>query len=273
LANIVNGDFNLGKTATYSGQGAAPDLPGNIIWNGLALTGATTPGTAEATSTFTGLAFSDGTPSGLSVTIKRTNQSGVAKGKHAAIDLLRDSAHVNSGDSAIELSATFTIDGLTAGTTYNLYLYGVGTDLTQKTAFTIGGTKLQTTGASAATSDLTAGEDYVRFTGIVPNASNQIIVTYANVIDGANPSKVGLFNGFQIVEVLSQPLPKLELRPLNSSELQLAWPSDATGFELETSIDLSLWSPVLDTPAIIAGEFTLPVTIIEPRRFYRLRRP
>jgi hypothetical protein len=276
-AGVVNIDFNLGATPTYSGLGAAPDSAGNIKWNGLAVTGGSGPGTATASSTFTGLVFSDNTPSGLSVTVKRTNQSDLPGGEGAsgnpAANLLRDLVFVNSGNSGTQLSGSITFDGLTAGTTYDFYLYGAGSQSEQKTAFTIGGTTLQTTGASVATSDLTEGEDYVRFTGILPNASNQIVVTYANVITGSNPSQTGPVNGCQIVAVVPEPLPILQVLPVNSSEFQLIWPTDATDFHLETSTDLSLWDPVLDTPDIIEGEFVLTAAIIDPQRFFRLGKP
>ena len=270
-AGIVNIDFNLGATPTHAALGAAPDSPGNVKWNGLALTGGSAPGTANATSTFTGLVFSDNTPSGMSVTIQRTGQSDIPNADNNAADLLRDYAYVNSGSSSTRLSATFIIDGLTAGMVYDLYLYGSGGQSGQKTAFTIGETTLQTTGPSAATTELTAGEDYVRFEGIAPNVSNQIIVTYANVNDGIGPNQTGPFNGCQIVAV--PPSPLLSIRLPNASQYRLAWPVSAADYQLETSTDFTLWENVMDEPTVIDSEFVLTADIAGPRRFFRLHRP
>ncbi len=270
-AGVVNIDFNLGATPTHAALGAAPDSPGNLKWNGLALTGGSAPGTANATSTFTGLVFSDDTPSGMSVTLQRTGQSDIPSAGNSAADLLRDYAYVKSGSSGARLSATFIIDGLTAGVTYDLYLYGSGGQSGQKTAFTIGGATLQTTGPSAATTELTAGEDYVRFTGIVPNTSNQIIVTYANVNTGSDPNPTGPFNGCQIVVV--PPTPQLRISLPSPSQYRLAWPASAPDYQLETSADLSRWESVLATPTVIGSEFVLTAEIAGPRRFFRLHRP
>lgn len=272
-AGVVNVDFNLGGTPTYSGLGAAPDSAGNVTWNGLAVTGGSAPGTATASSTFAGLVFSDNSPSGLGLTVRRTNQSDLPAVGNSAADLLRDYVFVDSGNTNTQLSGTITIDGLTAGVTYDLYLYGAGSEIEDKTAFTINATTLETTGPLAVTTNLTVGEDYVWFAGILPDTNNQIIVTYANIIDGANPGKTGPVNGLQIVANETEPLPLLQVRSVNSSELQLAWSTNAADFLLVTSTNLSLWGTVPNAPVIILDEFIVTVPVIDPKRFFRLRKP
>lgn len=272
-AQVVNVDFNLGGTPTFSGLGAAPDAAGNVKWNGLPVTGGSAPGTANATSTFTGLVHSDNTPSGLSLTVRRTNQSDLPAVGNSAADLLRDYVYVNSGNPATQLSGTITFDGLDPGVAYDLYLYGSGTQPEHKTAFTIGPTTLKTTGPSAATTDLTAGEDYVLFTGILPDVNNEIVVTYANIIDGANPGSSAPVNGCQIVATVPTLPPSLEIRKASPAEYHLAWPAEAVGYQLETSTDLFLWDVVSGEPDVVADEFIVTVPIIDSKRFFRLNLP
>lgn len=267
-AGVVNIDFNLGGTPTYSGLGAAADSTNSVRWNDLAVTGGSAPGSATASSTFAGLVFSDDRPSGLSVTVRRTKQSDLPAVGHSAADLLRDCVLVDSGNAGTRLSGTITLGGLTGGMAYDVCLYGAGSGMDEKTAFTIGPTTLQTTGSLATTTDLTAGEDYVRFDGILPDTNNQIVVTYANVIDGADPGSVGPVNGCQIVA-----LPLLRIRPVGSSQLQLAWPAEAVDFHLETSTDLLFWDTVPDSPEIVGDEFVVALPITDPKRFFRLRQP
>lgn len=279
MAAVVNVDFNLGATPTYTGLGAAPDALGNTHWNGLALTGGSAPGSATAMSTFTGLLSSDHSPSGLSLTVQRTNQAdipGAAQASgHVAADLLRDYVFVNSGNPTIQLQGTITISGLTAGAKHDLYLYGAGGGIDQNTVFTIGARTLQTTGPSAATSVLTEGEDYVRFSGILPDQNNQILFTYANVIDDAAPSQAAAVNGLQIVIDTTESEPLLGIRNLRAGEIQLSWATNTSGYELQTLADLrtSAWNVVTNTPDIQGSDVTVTLSASNFQRYFRLYKP
>jgi hypothetical protein len=54
----------------------------------------------------------------------------------------------------------------------------------------------------------------------------------------------------------------------------LAWPTNATGFVLESTGDLTGggWNPVTNTPAVNGGQFTVTVDLNSPQRFYRLKK-
>ena len=278
-AGVVNIDLNLGGTPTYSGLGAAPDAPGNTTWNGLAVTGGSAPGTATASSTYSGLVFSDNSPSGLGVTIRRTNQSdtpgGTQSSGNAAADLLRDYVVVNSGDPGTKLSGTITISGLAAGTTYDLYLYGAGSQTEQNTAFTIDGTTLQTAGPLGATSVLTESEDFILFTGVLPDASNQIAVTYANIIDDATPSQRAAVNGLQIVANQPEARPRLAIDLVGSSGVQLSWTTNDPDYRLEYAAVLPapFWNSVTNAPFIVETNFAVTLPATELQRFFLLRKP
>jgi len=113
-------------------------------------------------------------------------------------------------------SATFTIGGLTAGNSYNLYLYGASGNVNQGTVFTIGLNSLTTTGNTgggyAANTPPTGGwvspGDYVEFTGVVANISGDISGSW--ITSGATSLQDGPFDGLQIQsESLSVPEPSV----------------------------------------------------------------
>ena len=68
--------------------------------------------------------------------------------------------------------------------------------------------------------------------------------------------------------------PRLTIRLLSASQLEITWPSTSAMFSLEESDDLSgtLWNPVPSPQVVTSGE--TKVTLVPPsgHRFYRLRR-
>ena len=64
---------------------------------------------------------------------------------------------------------------------------------------------------------------------------------------------------------------RLELQT-SQGQLWLLWPADPS-FILESSSDLSsgAWSPVSYIPTQVGDQYTLPISVSSPRRFYRLR--
>jgi hypothetical protein len=68
-------------------------------------------------------------------------------------------------------------------------------------------------------------------------------------------------------------LPSLKARP-NGNELILSWPTNAPGFTLQSTLDLTppvTWLHSKSVPAVIGAHFTL-TNAITGARFYRLRK-
>jgi alpha-tubulin suppressor-like RCC1 family protein len=69
-------------------------------------------------------------------------------------------------------------------------------------------------------------------------------------------------------------LPSLNARP-NGNELALFWPTNAVGFTLQSTLDLTppvTWIDSTSVPAVIGAHFTLTNTTSGGVRFYRLRK-
>jgi hypothetical protein len=69
-------------------------------------------------------------------------------------------------------------------------------------------------------------------------------------------------------------LPSLKVRP-NGNELILSWPTNAPGFTLQSTPDLTppvTWLDSTNVPAVIGAHFTLTNTTTGDARFYRLRK-
>ena len=115
-AQVVNIDFNLGATETHSALAAAPDSPSNTLWNGVTALGISVPGTANGSTTASGLLSSDGSPSGWDLTVTYTGQGDLPDPGHEAVPLLRDYVQVNAGTSSVPLTASITLSGLAPGT-------------------------------------------------------------------------------------------------------------------------------------------------------------
>jgi pectate lyase len=86
-----------------------------------------------------------------------------------------------------------TIAGLTAGSTYDLYLYGHGDQEAQNTRFTVNGTSKTTSTNVSGLTALTENAHYVVFKGVAVNTSGQITVNWGNT------SGYGALNGIQII--------------------------------------------------------------------------
>ncbi len=71
----------------------------------------------------------------------------------------------------------------------------------------------------------------------------------------------------------SPPKPSLEIVRAGAN-LQLSWPTNATGYTLisATNVPANTWYPVTNTPAINGELFTVDITPAEPLRLFRLRK-
>jgi len=96
--------------------------------------------------------------------------------------------------------STFSINNLNSAFTYDIYLYAQNGGYAQTaTTFTISGSTKVATNAGDI-SNFVENTNYVRYTGIVPNAG-----TISGVFNDAAPNNNAGFNGLQIVEQVPEP--------------------------------------------------------------------
>ena len=70
-------------------------------------------------------------------------------------------------------------------------------------------------------------------------------------------------------------LPYLNARP-SGSELLLSWPTNAAGFTLQSTLNLTppvTWIDSTQSPAVSGNRFTLMPSASDSARFYRLKKP
>ncbi|HEX5221955.1 MAG TPA: hypothetical protein VFZ59_20500 [Verrucomicrobiae bacterium] len=67
--------------------------------------------------------------------------------------------------------------------------------------------------------------------------------------------------------------PTLEIRQLDSGRVELSWPTQPSGFNLEMNNTLSpaSWEPVTTAPRVIDAYNRVDLSPIEPRKFFRLK--
>ena len=72
-----------------------------------------------------------------------------------------------------------------------------------------------------------------------------------------------------------EPVPRLGIRNLGSSEVQLSWTTNAPSFHLEyaESLPATIWSAVTNSPSIAGSEFAVTSTNAGKQRYFRLRGP
>ncbi len=188
LADTINVDFNSngGSAGTYSGVAAAPDT--GTYWNTVTL-----PSGQPITSG--ALTASDGTTL-TSVTVAFTNSvNGYDNGPCAdgtpANALLSDYGYP-WGTNSLD----FSLDHLTPGGVYNLYLYNQsgGANVANAT-FTIG--TVSKTVANAPYTTFVEGTNYAYFAGLVADVNGSI----AGTVSGDPGANYVAFNGLQITSV------------------------------------------------------------------------
>jgi hypothetical protein len=69
--------------------------------------------------------------------------------------------------------------------------------------------------------------------------------------------------------------PKLDLSLVGDQQARLTWPTNATGYALEfaTSLPVTLWTAITNTPTVLSNQFTLEVDTVGGSKFYRLHKP
>jgi len=72
-----------------------------------------------------------------------------------------------------------------------------------------------------------------------------------------------------------EPVPRLAIRSLGRSAVQLSWTTNAPSFHLESAETLpaTSWRAVTNSLSIVGGEFAITPTNAGSQRYFRLRRP
>lgn len=189
---VLNIDFN----GTDSGQisptfaGAGP-LGGGVFWNGV---NASTRA-ENGVKVWSGLVYSDGqTESEVQITARDIigvmtmlhEQDGSPTSIHNNALLVDMISTTRSSGMPGELS----ISGLKPNTSYDLVLYGRGTNV--GTNFTVEGISLETSGIGPGDPPLEEGRDYVRFPSVSSGDSGEIIFTAGGTGSGAHLSGFSL---------------------------------------------------------------------------------
>jgi hypothetical protein len=176
----------------YSGTAAAPGAGTN--WNLL------NPDGASNDVTTADLADSFGNATSISITESNflVNTGGTA-GAQTTTD-----AEALTRDFGVAFgSGTLTFAGLDPLVLYDLYAYGGGDGVDDFSRFTVGDTTLVSDPISAATTTLTAGEDFVVFNNITSTPTGDLVLTVAN----GGPGVPATIYGLQLVDVGVVPEP------------------------------------------------------------------
>jgi hypothetical protein len=223
---VINIDFDESTNVqTYQGLAGANDPSGaTALWNRLT-------GSGTTTINGTNLVDSDGQTTGVGITLGINGSFLSAPGQQQLgtwEDLMTDYVFISAPTQEQVVSNTALIFGLDPGKLYDVYLYGQGNNFLeaysegQNTLFTIGGVSKQTSWDGIAGGDglLVEGIEYVKYS-VVANPTGQISFNWANVVAGpggnvatdldGNPSRFGVLNGIQIVDVAAVPEPAAAL--------------------------------------------------------------
>lgn len=238
-ATVVNIDFNrlLGNgvpTPTYVGLAAAPDAPGNTVWNGLHR-----PVSNQGiigTSLLSSAGFVTSVSINIPPLISHGNTASDQELGGAALtllDLMSDSIAIQAPVSGTLVSKSGTIAGLVANSAYEIYFYSQGDYNTgnrvnhgQNGLFAITngldgpvvGDAKQTGWDGIVGGDGVLAEDveYVKLSAIA-NSLGEIFFKWENVVPGVNVvtdkvpnnldngARFSSLNAIQIVQVVPEP--------------------------------------------------------------------
>ena len=99
------------------------------------------------------------------------------------------------------------------------------------------------------------------------------VILGGQVLSGVTAIAAGRFQTVALIGGVKL-LPSLNARR-NGTELILSWPTNATGFTLQSTLDLKppvTWLDSTKVPAVIGSHFTLTNITSGGARFYRLRK-
>lgn len=207
LLNIdINGIVGSETPAVYTGEAAA----GGGIWNVYSIVGLQDPAQSAPLVTSTGASTNVRFDLGLCKG-GNTWDGGVWRSGN---DLMDDFAFVKPNDANIPQSVTFTLTGLAAGGSYDLYLYGLVGGVPSSycaPAFTIGSqlkylynpdSFIYVGGNFVSPQPLAEGRDYVHFSGLMADGSGTITGVLSTII-----TSDAALDGLQLVGPMSIPEP------------------------------------------------------------------
>ena len=190
-AATVNIDFNStqnGGGITYSGLAAAPDTAGaGALWNGFS------NNTFGNIPNLGGTNLLDSTGAVTTVGITVGTHGGGYSGSGNA--LLNDYLYLEGAAT----SSSFTLSGLSASDSYNVYIYSTGDVSGQGGAFSFGATTLTTSANPRDGTNFILGNNYVVFSGVTPDGTGS--ATFNWVFNGVSANSSTALNGIQIVSV------------------------------------------------------------------------
>jgi hypothetical protein len=189
---VLNVDFN----GTDSGQmsptfaGAGP-LGGGVFWNGVNAS----IHAENGAKVWNGLVYSDGqTESDVQITARDImgvmTMLSEKDGSPTAIQNNPLLVDMISTTRSSGMPGELSISGLKPNTSYDLVLYGRGSNVGTK--FTVDGVSLETSGIGPADPPLEEGRDYVRFPSISSGDSGEIIFTAEGTGSGAHLAGLSL---------------------------------------------------------------------------------
>lgn len=186
LAETINIDIGHPDVPDlYVGTAVAPDA--GTVWNPISATG-TSGALVSSTGGATGVTFTLGT---ASTNVGFNNAGGL--GVNA---LMRDYTY------GYPQANTFSINGLTPGGTYDLYLYAQnGSVNAATTQFTIGATSQTATNAAGNLTSFVELGNYVKFLGLIATGGSiSGSVVDPNSVPGVD-ERAFAFNGLQVQSV------------------------------------------------------------------------
>jgi PEP-CTERM motif-containing protein len=190
---LVNADFTLLRPDTVAMTGAAAIGAVGDTWNSIDLATGDLVAASFATTTTGPLVDASGAATALTLTIGGTDVRYWGSVTREPLSLMQDQlAPAWPGGSV-------TINNVTDGTDYDLYLYGASLNGLGG-RFTVDGVAKVTSGATQAGGVLVEGQDYVVYN--VTAAGTEIVINYG-FEDWQSDGPA--FNGLQISEVIPEP--------------------------------------------------------------------
>jgi len=99
--------------------------------------------------------------------------------------------------------------------------------------------------------------------------------TDGNLYGTAAGSDLSVDNGYgpgAIFRIVMPPLPPRLRLARNGNRLVLSWPTNAAGFALQTSPDLTNWNNSTASPVIMGAQYAITNDISGSSQFYRLKK-
>jgi len=217
-------------------------------------------------STVTNAVDTNGIPIGIKVAIAQPfvgiQTGGVVASNLYPVTAQPDTLYV--GGSGNPQTAQLLLSGLNPAETYNFTFFASRNATDDRTStYTING---ETVSLQAAENT----NKTVALTNVAPNSAGQVTVTVGH---GASAT-YGYLGVMSITTTGASPPLQLNIS-VTGSLLNLSWPQSATNCVLEMATSLApgaIWTTVSNSVGLADGQFTVPLTVTSPQKFFRLRR-